>query len=126
MVLWLVVGVLSRSSSDSTTGREWVCCLVYNSGWIGFCGGTGHRSWMGLLGVVGVMAGINAQVACTLGGGVVGRHVDGAEGRRLGGRLISWHRDWCIDSFTGRALDSETVGGALGLQLLAITVSSSS
>jgi hypothetical protein len=38
----LLVGVLSHSSSGSTTGREWVCCLVYDSGWIGFCDGTGR------------------------------------------------------------------------------------
>jgi hypothetical protein len=44
----LVVGVLYRSSSGSTMGREWVCCLVKDSGSSGFFDGTGHRSWTGL------------------------------------------------------------------------------
>jgi hypothetical protein len=35
------------------------------------------------------MAGINTQVACTLGGGVVGRHLGGTEGGGVGGGLVS-------------------------------------
>ncbi len=70
------------------------------------------------------MAGINARVACTLGGGVAGRHVGGIEGGGIGGVLVSQHGAWRVGRFTGGALDGEMVGGALGLQLLAITVSS--
>ncbi len=71
------------------------------------------------------MAGINACVACTLGGGVVGRRIGGAEGGGIGGGLISRCGAWHVCGFAGRALDGETVGGALGLQLLAITALSS-
>jgi hypothetical protein len=69
----LVVGVLSRLSSGSKIEREWVCCLVQDSGFSDFCDGTGHRSWMVLYGAAGVMAGLSVQMACTLSGGVVGR-----------------------------------------------------
>jgi hypothetical protein len=72
------------------------------------------------------MAGINAWLACTLGGGVVGRHLGGTEGGGIGIRLVSWRGAWRGGGFTGGTLDGETVGGARGLQLLAITVSSSS
>jgi hypothetical protein len=72
------------------------------------------------------MAGIYAQVACTISSGVVGRRVGGAEGEGIGGGLVSRRGAWRIGGFTGGALDGETAGGALGLQLLAITVSSSS
>jgi hypothetical protein len=119
----LLVGLLSRSSSGLTRGREWVCCLVYASGWIGFCVGTGRRSWTGLQDAVGVMAGINARVACTLGGGVVGRCVGGIAGGGIGVGLVSQHGTWHVGGFTGGALDGEMVGGALELQLLAMTVS---
>jgi hypothetical protein len=44
----LVVDVLSRSSSGSTIGTEWVCCLVKDSGLSGFWDGSGGRSWTGL------------------------------------------------------------------------------
>jgi hypothetical protein len=70
------------------------------------------------------MAGINTQVVCTIGSGVVGRRIGGAEGEGIGGGLISQRGAWRIGGFTGGALDGETAGGALGLQLLAITVSS--
>jgi hypothetical protein len=70
------------------------------------------------------MAGINAWVACTLGGGVVDRRVGGAEGGGISGGLISRHGSWQVGGFNFGALDGETVGGALGLQLLVITVSS--
>ncbi len=43
-----VVGVLSHSSSSSTIGRGWVCCLVLVGGSSGICDRTGCRSWMGL------------------------------------------------------------------------------
>jgi hypothetical protein len=72
------------------------------------------------------VAGINAWVACTLGGGVAGRHVGGTEGGGTGGGLVSQRGAWHLSGFTGGTLDGETVGGALGRQLLAITVSSSS
>jgi hypothetical protein len=39
---------------------------------------------------VGVMAKINALVACTLSGGVVGRCLGGTEGGGIGGGLVSW------------------------------------
>jgi hypothetical protein len=71
------------------------------------------------------MAGIYSWVACTLGGGVVGRRVGGAEGGGIGGGLVSRRGTWRVGGFTGGALDGERVRGALGLQLLAITVSSS-
>jgi hypothetical protein len=57
---------------------------------------------------------------------VVGRCIGGIEGGEIGGGLISRHGSWRIDGFTGGALDGETIGGALGLQLLTFTVSSSS
>jgi hypothetical protein len=72
------------------------------------------------------MAGTNARVAYTLGGGVVGRRVGGADGGGIGGGLISPHGTWRVGGVTGGALNGETVGGTLGLQLLAITVSPSS
>jgi hypothetical protein len=71
------------------------------------------------------MAGINARVACTLNGGVVGRRVGGIEGGGIGGGLVTQRSAWRIGGFTDGALDCEIVGGAFGLQLLAITVSSS-
>jgi hypothetical protein len=61
------------------------------------------------------MAGINAQVACTLGGGVVGRRASGAERGGNGGGLVSRRGAWRVGGFTGGALDGETVGGAFGL-----------
>ncbi len=64
------------------------------------------------------MAGINAWVACTLGGGVVGRRAGGVEGGGIGGGLVSWRGAWHVGGFTGGALDGETVGGAHRLQLL--------
>jgi hypothetical protein len=42
------------------------------------------------------------------------------------GGLVSWRGAWRIHGFTGGTLDGEMVRGALGLQLLATTVSSSS
>ncbi len=60
------------------------------------------------------------------GCGVVGRRIGGAEGEGIGSGLVSRHGAWRIGGFTSGALDGDTVGGALGLQLLAITVSSSS
>ncbi len=71
------------------------------------------------------MAGINALLACTLGGWVVGRCVGGIDGGGIGGGLVSRRGIWRVGGFTGGAMDGETVGGAFGLQLLAITVSSS-
>jgi hypothetical protein len=70
------------------------------------------------------MAGINAWVACTLGGGVVGRRVGGTEGGEIGGGLVSRCGAWRVGGFTGGTLDGETVRGALGLQLLVVTESS--
>jgi hypothetical protein len=71
------------------------------------------------------MAGINAWVDCILGGGMVGRRIGGTEGGGIGGELVNWRGAWRLGGFTGGALNGETDGGALGLQLLAITVSSS-
>jgi hypothetical protein len=53
----------------------------------------------------------------------VGTSVGEVEGG-IGGGLASRRGAWCVGGLTGGALDGETVGGALGLQLLAITVSS--
>jgi hypothetical protein len=61
------------------------------------------------------MAGINARVACTFGGGLVGGCVGGSEGGGIGGGLVSRRGAWRICGFTGGALDCEMVGGALGL-----------
>jgi hypothetical protein len=61
------------------------------------------------------MTGINARVACTIGGGVVGRRVGGAEGGGIGGELVSQWGAWHAGAFTGGALDGEMVGGALRL-----------
>jgi hypothetical protein len=71
------------------------------------------------------MDGINGWVVCTLGGGVVGWHVGGAEGGRIGGGLISQCGVWCVGGFVGGALDGVMVRGTLGLQLFASTVLSS-
>ena len=69
------------------------------------------------------MAGINAWVACTLGGGAVGRRLGGTEGGEIGGGIVNRRGAWHVGGSTGGTLDGEMVGGALGLQLLAITVS---
>jgi hypothetical protein len=71
------------------------------------------------------MAGINARVAYILGGGVVGRCLGGTGGGGIGGGLVSRRSAWRVDGLTGGTLDGRMVGGALGLQLLATTVSSS-
>ena len=63
-------------------------------------------------------------MACTLGGGVVGRRLGGTVGGGISAGLVSRSGFWCICEFTGGTLDGEMVGGALGLQLLVITVSS--
>jgi hypothetical protein len=73
---------------------------------------------------VGVMAGLNAQVACTLVGGLVGRRLGWTVVVGIGGGFAIWRSAWCIGGFTGGILDRGMVGGALGLQLLATTVSS--
>jgi hypothetical protein len=52
-----------------------------------FYNGTGRRSWTGLYGAVGVMAGTIFWVACTLGGGVVGRHLGWTVVGGIGGGL---------------------------------------
>ncbi len=70
------------------------------------------------------MAGINVWVACTLSGGVVGRHLGGTVGGEIGVGIVSWHGAWRVGGFTGGILDGMMVGGALGLQFLATTVSS--
>ena len=72
------------------------------------------------------MAGINDCVVCTLGGGVVGWCVGGAKGGGIVDGLITRCGAWRIGGVIGGALNGETVGGTLGLQLLAITVSPSS
>jgi hypothetical protein len=77
-------------------------------------------------GAVGVMTGINGWVVCTLGGGMVGWHAGGAKGGAIGGGIVTRCGAWCVGGFIHGALDGETVGGTLGLQLFAITVSSSS
>jgi hypothetical protein len=53
--------------------------------------------------------GINAWVACTLGGGVVGRHVGGVEGGEIGSGLVSRRGVWRLGGFIGGALDGATV-----------------
>ena len=67
---------------------------------------------------------MNAWVACTLGGGVVGRRFGWTVGGGIVGGLTSQRGNWCVGGFTGGILDGRMVGGALGLQLLATTVSS--
>ncbi len=56
------------------------------------------------------MAGIKARVACTPGGGVMGRCVGGAEGGGIGGGLVSRRGAWHVGGFTGGVLDGATVG----------------
>jgi hypothetical protein len=68
------------------------------------------------------MAGINGWGVCTLGGGVVGLRIGGAKGGGNGSGLVSRCGAWRIGGFSGGALDGETFGGTLGLQLFAITV----
>jgi hypothetical protein len=70
------------------------------------------------------MAGITACVACTLGGGVVVRHLGWTVEGGIGGGLASRRGVRSIGGFTGGILDGRMVGGTLGLQLLATTVSS--
>jgi hypothetical protein len=70
------------------------------------------------------MAGINAWVACTLDGGVVGRRLGWIVGGGIGGELAIRRGTWHVRGFTGGILDGRMLGGALGLQLLANTVSS--
>jgi hypothetical protein len=78
-----------------------------------------------LEGAVGVMTGLTVWVACTLCGGVVSRCLSETVGGGISVRIVSWHDAWRIVRFTGRILAGMMVGGALGLQLLATTVSSS-
>ena len=70
------------------------------------------------------MVGITACVACTLSGGVVGRCLGWTVDGGIGGGLASWRGAWRVGGFTSGILDGRMVGGALGLQLLATTVSS--
>ncbi len=79
---------------------------------------------MVLYGAAGVMAGLTVWVACTLSGGVVGRCLSGTVGGGIGVGIISWSGAWRIGGFTGEILAGMMIGGALGLQLLATTVSS--
>jgi hypothetical protein len=79
---------------------------------------------MGLWGAASVMVGINARVACTHGGGVLGRRLGGTVGGGIGGSLISWCGAWCVGVFNTGILDGRMVRGVLGLQLLATTVTS--
>jgi hypothetical protein len=72
------------------------------------------------------MAGINVWVACTLSGGVVDMCLGWTVGGGIGVGIISWHDTSCVGGFNGGILDGMMVGGALGLLLLATTVSSSS
>ncbi len=64
------------------------------------------------------MAGINAQVACTLGGGVVGRHVGGIEGGGIGGELVSQCGAWRVGGFTGGHWMVRWLVGHLGYSCL--------
>jgi hypothetical protein len=70
------------------------------------------------------MVGLTVWVACTLSGGVVGRCLGGTEGRGIDVEIVSWRSTWHVSGFTGGILAGMMVGGALGLQLLATTVSS--
>jgi hypothetical protein len=72
------------------------------------------------------MAAINAGVASTLGGGVVGRSLGWTVEGGFGGGLASWSVSWSVCGVDVRTLDGRMGGGALGLQFLATTVSSSS
>ncbi len=67
----LMVGILSRLSSGSTMGSEWVGCLVAAGILLGFLVGLGRRSWMRVWGAAGVIAWMLVGMASTLGGGVV-------------------------------------------------------
>jgi hypothetical protein len=68
----LMVGIVSRLSSGSTMGSEWVGCLVAAGILLGFLVGLGCRSWMRVWGAAGVIAWMLFGMASTLGGGVVG------------------------------------------------------
>jgi hypothetical protein len=86
----LVVGVLSHLSSGSTILREWIHCLVYNSGLSSFCDRTGHRRWKVLYGAAGVLVRLIVQVVVyTLSGGVVGRCLGGTVGGGIGVGIVS-------------------------------------
>jgi hypothetical protein len=60
------------------------------------------------------MAGINARVACTLDGGVVGRRIGGTEGGGIGSGIVSWRGAWRVGGFTGGTLDVRQLEGHLG------------
>jgi hypothetical protein len=70
------------------------------------------------------MARINNGVEGTLGGGVVGRSLGWTVDGGIGGGLAIQRGAGRVGGVTGRFLDGKMGGGALGLQLLAITVSS--
>jgi hypothetical protein len=62
---------------------------------------------------VGVMARMNARVACTP------MCLGGTEGGGIGDGLVSRRGAWRIRGFTGGTLDGRMVGGALGIQFMA-------
>ena len=121
----LTVGISSRSSSGSATGREWVGCLVTAGGLLGFLSVLRCRSWMWLWGTPLVMAGMIDGMAYTLSGGVVGLLL----GWRVNGGFVGWFASWRVSwrtcGFSDRSLIGRLGGGTRGLQLLATTVSSS-
>jgi hypothetical protein len=120
----LTVGILSRSSSGSTIGREWAVRLVPTGGLFGVLGGLGCRSWMWAWGVVDVMARMIDGLASALGGGMVSGLLDW----RVGGGFVGWFAIWRVrrraGGFPGRSLVGRLGGGTRGLQLLATTVTS--
>jgi hypothetical protein len=70
------------------------------------------------------MARMNFMWPAPLVGGVRGRCLGWTVGGGIGGEPANWRGAWRIGGFTGWILDGRMVGGALGLQLLATTVSS--
>jgi hypothetical protein len=80
--------------------------------------------WTVLYGAAGVMVGLTVWVVYTLRGGVVGRRLGGTVGGGIGVVIVGRHGAWRVGGFTGGILAGMMVGGALGLQLLATTVSS--
>ncbi len=111
----LAVGTLFFSSSGSTIGRAWAGRLAMVGGLLCVLHGMGCRSWMWTWGAVGLLAVMIDGMASTLG-------VDGG--------FVGWFATQCgsgrADGFLGLPLGGRLGGSRRGLQLLAITVLSSS
>ncbi len=78
-----------------------------------------------MYGAVGVIGGLTVWVACTLSSGMVGRCLGGTVGGGIDVENVSQCGTLRVGGFAGGILAGMMVVWALGLQLLATTVSSS-